>query len=232
MEDQPLSIEVVPSTLPPREAYRIMTGLIVPRPIAWVSTIGADGSYNLAPFSFYNGVAGNPPTLMVSIGQRKGRPKDTLRNIAETGEFVVNVVSCSHIEAMNISAGEYDYEVDEFELAGVSMLGYGCSVAVGIGVPIPVLSEEIARFTGVSDEEIFTQIIDYGEQYPNGVSQSLGQVSYAELRSGAITFRGETVPTVPLSSVVKAREIAATLKDWIARGEFLLGEPQFTLPSA
>jgi uncharacterized protein (DUF39 family) len=117
-------------------------------------------------------------------------------------------------------------------IMGVSLQGYGCSLAVGLGVPIPVLDEEMAAFTGVSDGEIFTQIIDYGEQYPNGVSQSLGQVSYAELRSGAITFRGETVPTVPLSSVVKAREIAATLKDWIARGEFLLGEPQFTLPSA
>ena len=117
-------------------------------------------------------------------------------------------------------------------LVGVGIQGYGCSLAVGLGVPIPLLNEEIAAQTGVSDEEIFTQVIDYGNDYPQGVGRSLGQVSYAELKSGAITFQGRRVPTVPLSSVVKAREIAETLKTWIAKGRFLLGEPQFTLPGA
>ena len=117
-------------------------------------------------------------------------------------------------------------------LVGVGIQGYGCSLAVGLGVPIPMLNEEIAAQTGISDEEIFTQVIDYGNDYPQGVGRSLAQVSYAELKSGAIMFQGRRVPTVPLSSVVKAREIAATLKTWIAKGRFLLGEPQFTLPSA
>ena len=117
-------------------------------------------------------------------------------------------------------------------LVGVGIQGYGCSLAVGLGVPIPLLNEEIAAQTGISDEEIFTQVIDYGTDYPQGVGRSLAQVSYAELKSGVITFQGRRVPTVPLSSVVKAREIAATLKTWIAKGRFLLGEPQFTLPSA
>jgi uncharacterized protein (DUF39 family) len=116
-------------------------------------------------------------------------------------------------------------------LVGVGIQGYGCSLAVGLGVPIPLLNEEIAAQTGISDEEIFTQVIDYGNDYPQGVGRSLAQVSYAELKSGAIMFQGRRVPTVPLSSVVKAREIAATLKTWIAKGRFLLGEPQFTLPS-
>jgi len=116
-------------------------------------------------------------------------------------------------------------------LVGVSFQGYGCSLAVGLGVPIPVLNEEMAAYTGISDEELFTQIIDYGKDYPAGESKSLGQVSYAELKSGSIKFQGKTVPTVPLSSIVRAREIADTLKDWIQKGEFLLGEPQFTLPS-
>jgi uncharacterized protein (DUF39 family) len=115
-------------------------------------------------------------------------------------------------------------------LVGVSFQGYGCSLSVGLGVPIPVLNEEMASYTGISDEEIFTQIIDYGNDYPAGASKSLGQVSYAELKSGSITFRGKSVPTVPLSSVVRAREIAGSLKEWIQKGEFLLGEPQFTLP--
>jgi uncharacterized protein (DUF39 family) len=115
-------------------------------------------------------------------------------------------------------------------LVGVSILGYGCSLSVGLGIPIPVLNEEIAEYTGVSDEEIFTQILDYGHDYPSGISRSLGQVSYAELKSGMIQLNGVDVQTVPLSSMVRAREIAATLKEWISRGEFMLGEPQFTLP--
>jgi uncharacterized protein (DUF39 family) len=116
-------------------------------------------------------------------------------------------------------------------VAGVSMLGYGCSLAVGVGVPIPILNEEMARYTGVSDEEIFTQIIDYGNDYPKGEAKSLGQVSYAELKSGTIRFRGEEVPTVPLSSHIRALEIARILKEWIEKGEFLLAEPQEMLPT-
>ncbi|MFY9942868.1 MAG: homocysteine biosynthesis protein [Desulfobacterales bacterium] len=116
-------------------------------------------------------------------------------------------------------------------LMGASIQGYGCSLALGLGIPIPILNEEMAAYTAVSDEDIFTQIIDYGNDYPEGVSRSYGQVSYAQLKSGFIDFQGKQVPTVPLSSTVKAREIAETLKDWIAKGQFLLGEPQCTLPA-
>jgi uncharacterized protein (DUF39 family) len=115
-------------------------------------------------------------------------------------------------------------------IMGLSIQGYGCSMAVGLGVPIPLLNEEMARYTAISDEEIFTQIVDYAHDYPNGVSKSYGQVSYSELKSGQIRLNGKDVPTVPLSSLVKAREIADILKDKILKGKFLLGEPQFTLP--
>ncbi len=115
-------------------------------------------------------------------------------------------------------------------LMGASLQGYGCSLMVGLGVPIPILNEEMARYTSVSDEDLFTQIIDYGKDYPNGTAKSLGQVSYAELRSGSIDFRGEAIPTVPLSSIVKAREIAETLKKWLSKGKMTLGEPQDLLP--
>lgn len=125
--------------------------------------------------------------------------------------------------------GDMKQMSDEW-LRGAALQGYGCSLAVGLGVPIPLLNEEIARFTGVSDEALFTQVVDYGEDYPNGVSRSLGQVSYAALKSGSIDFNGKQVPTVPLSSMVKARGIAVTLKKEIQQGRFLLGEPQFTLP--
>jgi len=116
-------------------------------------------------------------------------------------------------------------------VVGVSLQGYGCSLSVGIGVPIPILNEEMAGYTSISDEEIFTQVVDYSYDYPNGISKSYGKVSYAELKSGAIKVKGELVPTVPLSSMVKAREIAEILKRWISNGKFTLGEPQFTLPS-
>jgi len=117
-------------------------------------------------------------------------------------------------------------------LVGVSIQGYGCSLAVGLGIPIPLLNEEIAQYTAISDEDIFTQIIDYGNDYPKGISKSYGQVSYAELKSGSIKFNGREVPTVPLSSVVRAREIADILKNKISQGRFMIGEPQFTLPAA
>jgi uncharacterized protein (DUF39 family) len=123
-------------------------------------------------------------------------------------------------------------EMDPRWVAGVSMLGYGCSIAIGVGVPIPVLNEEMARYTGVSDEELFAQIIDYGHDYPKGEPKSLGQVSYAELKSGSIKFNGRETHTVPVSSHVRAVEIANILKGWIEKGEFLLTEPQVMIPTA
>jgi uncharacterized protein (DUF39 family) len=115
-------------------------------------------------------------------------------------------------------------------LVGVSLLGYGCSLSVGLGVPIPMLNEEIARFCGVRDEEILAPIVDYGHDYPAGAARPLGQVSYAQLKSGKLTLKGQEVATVPLSSLVRAREIAQTLKEWIKSGKFLLGEPVELLP--
>ena len=116
-------------------------------------------------------------------------------------------------------------------LVGASMLGYGVSLYVGIGIPIPILNEEMAGYTAVRDSNIYAQIIDYGVDYPSGTSKSLGEASYEELRSGEISINGETVPAAPMSSYAKAREIAHILKEWIEGGEFLLGEPQQRLPS-
>jgi uncharacterized protein (DUF39 family) len=111
-------------------------------------------------------------------------------------------------------------------LVGQSIRGYGCSLSVGLGIPIPILNEEMVKYTAVSDEEIFTQVVDYGHDYQEGISKSYGQVSYAELKSGTIMIQGREIQTVPLSSMVRARKIAALLKRSIEKGEFLLGEPQ------
>ncbi len=115
-------------------------------------------------------------------------------------------------------------------LKGLSILGYGNSLAVGLGVPIPVLNAEIAMYTGVGDDELFTQVVDYGYNYTNTISKTFGEVSYAQLKSGMITVNGNQVKTAPLSSIVKAREIALILKKWIEQGDFLLGEPVQLLP--
>lgn len=116
-------------------------------------------------------------------------------------------------------------------LRGISIQGYGCSLAVGLGIPIPILDEDMAMFTGVSDKDIYTQIVDYGHDYTNGIQRNYGEVSYAELRSGEIEVAGKMVPTAPLSSRVKAVEIAETLKKWIVDRKFELGEPVAHLPT-
>ena len=115
-------------------------------------------------------------------------------------------------------------------LRGVSILGYGCSLAVGLGIPIPILNAEMASYTGVSDDQLFTQVVDYGHDYTNGINRSYGEVSYAQLKSGEIEVNGKKVKTAPLSSMVKAREIAELLKKSISQGKFLLNKPAELLP--
>ena len=117
-------------------------------------------------------------------------------------------------------------------LVGASFQGYGCTLIVGVGVPIPILNEEMAQYTAIKDEDIFTQIVDYSRDYPEGGPiQSLGEVNYKQLKSGKIKFNGKEIQTTPLSSYPKAKKIAEILKEWIQKGEFLLGEAQQQLPS-
>jgi len=115
-------------------------------------------------------------------------------------------------------------------LVGTSMLGYGASLTVGIGIPIPILSEEILRYTAVRDEEIFAPVVDYSEAFPERNPDILGEVSYGELKRGKIVIQDREVPTASLSSYPRAVEIANTLKEWITKGQFLLTEPVAPLP--
>lgn len=115
-------------------------------------------------------------------------------------------------------------------LVGTTFQGYGVTLTVGVGIPIPILDEEMCRYTAVKDAELFTQLVDYAKAYPEGKQESLGEVNYAQLKSGKIKVQGKEVPTASLSSYPKAVEIANILKEWIKKGQFLLTEPVAHLP--
>ena len=116
-------------------------------------------------------------------------------------------------------------------LKGASFTGYGVTLTVGIGVPIPILNEEILAYTAVKDEDIKAQVVDYSQAYPQVQPGSLAEVNYAQLKSGTIEVNGKKIHTGGISSYAKAREIAQSLKQWIEKGDFLLTEPVAQLPS-
>lgn len=114
-------METSTDLLSARQVYKFMTGAIVPRPIGWISTLSKDGTPNLAPFSYFNAVSSDPPTVMFSSGMRDAdTPKDTLRNVQDTGEFVANIVTAELVEAMNASSIDAPHGKSEFDLAGVT----------------------------------------------------------------------------------------------------------------
>ncbi|MCH8927258.1 MAG: flavin reductase family protein [Candidatus Marinimicrobia bacterium] len=113
-------MKVDPANLDVKESHKILTSIIIPRPIAWVTTLNEDGSVNAAPFSFFMGVSTKPPRLAISVSAKGGEIKDTSRNIIKNSEFVVNMVTNANVEAMNSTAGLYDYGVEELKIAGLS----------------------------------------------------------------------------------------------------------------
>ncbi len=115
-------MELNPANVPWQDVYKLMIGSILPRPVGWVSTLSRDGVRNLAPFSFFNAICGNPPHVLFCpmIRGTDSKAKDSLDNARATGEFVVNIVTEPLAEAMNISSMEVLPDVDEFELAGLT----------------------------------------------------------------------------------------------------------------
>jgi flavin reductase (DIM6/NTAB) family NADH-FMN oxidoreductase RutF len=109
-------VHIDPRTLSSTAVYKLLISSVVPRPIAWVSSVDADGVANLAPFSYFMAITDEPPTIAFSCSPRAGNRKDTLRNVEATGEFVVNVVDDDRAEQMNLSSGDYPPELDEFAL--------------------------------------------------------------------------------------------------------------------
>jgi flavin reductase (DIM6/NTAB) family NADH-FMN oxidoreductase RutF len=109
-----------PQQIDAQLSYKLMASLVVPRPIGWTSTISADGRHNLAPFSFFMMITSTPPHIAISVGAREGQEKDTLRNIRDNGEFVINTVSAELGPAMAVTAAEWPAGVDEFAVSGLT----------------------------------------------------------------------------------------------------------------
>ncbi len=121
---EPMQMEtLLPQAMGIRATYALMISCIAPRPIAWVSTLSPDGVPNLAPFSYFNAGGANPPSVVFSpTNFRDGRPKDTLRNVEATGEFVINIAPYELAERMNQTSVDFEYGISEFEQAGLTPL--------------------------------------------------------------------------------------------------------------
>jgi flavin reductase (DIM6/NTAB) family NADH-FMN oxidoreductase RutF len=163
-----------PSDLDRRQLNGLINGLVYPRPIAWVSTRDAEGARNLAPFSFFNAFSFDPPTLGIGPGSRQGVNKDSLRNIRETGEYVINLVSESLAELANLCSADVAPAVDEWELCGVR----------------PVASERVAPDRVAESPASFecrvTKIVDLGDPGRPTNSLVIGRVLCVHVRDDAL----------------------------------------------
>ena len=160
-------LDITPSEHPHRDVYKLMTAAIVPRPIAWVSTVNASGQPNLAPFSYFNAVCSAPPTILFCTSVRGADHglKDTHHNVVATGEFIINFVTDDLAEAMNITAAEVPPEVNEFERAGLT-------AAPGRTVAVPHVAE-----TPIYFECKLREIVTISEE-PGGGSIVIGTVTH------------------------------------------------------
>jgi flavin reductase (DIM6/NTAB) family NADH-FMN oxidoreductase RutF len=161
-----------PKEIPPRTAYQLLAGAVVPRPIGLISSISGIGVVNLAPFSFFNAVCGEPPMVLFCPTNRNPS-KDTLRNVQETGEFVANIVGQDMAQKMNLTAGDYPPDVNEFDVAGLT------PVASQLVAP-PYVAE-----SPVSMECKLRQVIQVSDK-PNGGNIVIGEVVLFHVRDSIV----------------------------------------------
>ncbi|HQV63045.1 MAG TPA: flavin reductase family protein, partial [Anaerolineales bacterium] len=168
-------MEINPTTLPHQSIYKILTGSVLPRPIGWISSIDLGGRPNLAPFSFFNAVCSNPPTVLFcsSIRGSDGKTKDTLNNVRATGEFVVNIVTEELLQAMNASSIEAPSDFDEFDYAGLTL-------APSVVVKPPRVAESPIHF-----ECKLREIIEIGNE-PGGGSIVIGTIVHIHADDGVM----------------------------------------------
>jgi flavin reductase (DIM6/NTAB) family NADH-FMN oxidoreductase RutF len=155
-----------------RDTYKLLSGVVVPRPIGWIGTRRDDDSFNLAPFSFFNVVSVNPPTVLFSGGRHPDRPKDSVAFSEKTGEFTVNIVSEDVADAMNVTSGSFTSDDDEFAIAGLTAV-------VGTKVNAPMVAESPANL-----ECRVVDILDLGTE--GGSRIVIGQVVAMHIREDAL----------------------------------------------
>jgi flavin reductase (DIM6/NTAB) family NADH-FMN oxidoreductase RutF len=168
-------MEINPTTLPHQSIYKILTGSVLPRPIGWISSIDLGGRPNLAPFSFFNAVCSNPPTVLFcsSIRGSDGKTKDTLNNVRATSEFVVNIVTEELLQAMNASSIEAPSDFNEFDYAGLTL-------APSVVVKPPRVAESPIHF-----ECKLREIIEIGNE-PGGGSIVIGTIVHIHADDGVM----------------------------------------------
>jgi flavin reductase (DIM6/NTAB) family NADH-FMN oxidoreductase RutF len=171
-----------PTSTSPRDMYRLLIGLIVPRPIAWVSTLSAAGVTNLAPFSFFNGISASPPSLLFCpANKRDGSKKDTLLNVEATREFVVNVVPFALAEPMNGSAADYAHDESEFDALSIAQ-----EPSVKVKAPR-------VKNAPVHIECVLHQVVHVGEG-PLAGNVVIGRIVWIDVRDELLDERGDPDP--------------------------------------
>jgi flavin reductase (DIM6/NTAB) family NADH-FMN oxidoreductase RutF len=175
--------------LPWQSVYKIMIGSIVPRPIGWVSTVDEQGRANLAPFSFFNAVCGNPPTVLFcpDIRSTDRASKDTLRNARSNGEFVLNIVTLALAENMNQTSAELPAEIDEFVFAGLEK-------SASVAVKPPRVAKSPVHF-----ECIVKQIIEIGDQ-PGAGSIVIGEIIHLHV-DPSVLFDSDKIDPFKLKAI-------------------------------
>lgn len=155
-----------------RDRYKLLTGLVVPRPIGWIGTRRENGTFNLAPFSFFNVVSTSPPTVLFSGGRHPDRPKDSVALAEETGEFTVNIVSEDVAAAMSVTSGSFGVDDDEFAIAGLTAV-------VGSKVNAPMVAEAPANL-----ECRVVEVIHFGSE--KQTRMVIGEVAAIHVREDAL----------------------------------------------
>ncbi|QHI98578.1 flavin reductase family protein [Xylophilus rhododendri] len=209
-------MQLDPASLTPEATYRLLSGLVVPRPIAWISTLSPTGVVNLAPFSCFTFVSNKPPMLGVNIGRKAGRRKDTGAHIHHRGEFVVHIGDSSQLEAIHESSAEHPEDVSEAALLGLATVASD-TIAVPRLAAAPVAME--CRLS---------QVIPFGE---TGAEFVVGEITRFHLREGLMKDgKVETLALDPvcriggpnyatLGRIVTLRGMAQTAKSVLGSGQ-------------
>ncbi len=191
-------MQLDPEGLARRDRYALMISALIPRPIAWVSSVNAEGGRNLAPFSYFGGISSSPPLVGISIGRRRGAKKDTLRNLEETREGVIHIPTEALAEQMVLSSGDFPEDADEFELAGLDPVPSVRVRAPRIAAAPLAMEFLVERILELGDEEdrnglviarivlfhIDDDLLEDGRIRPEGLAAigRLGGQSYCRVR--------------------------------------------------